>query len=336
MTATGAAAATAIAAADVPKVGTFDWIFEFSRIQGFFASAYTGIADPSRSRVLVAGCGTSKLSAQLVADVGYGEVVSVDNDAGCIAHMAEVHRADPRLRWCVHDLVEPHTTVVTFPERDASFDLVVDKGTLDAVLVEGAVHSMLAEVHRLLRVGGVYLVFSINSDRLLHPLLSMDALGFDVACHDVVDPAPGAAAGSRDRKGGAGAAHAEGLVVSTVAVCRKCRTDVDLVRLADEEARVLDVYFKEEQPLLTAEEEERVRDYYAAMATGAHGIMDTGRGPSLDLPTAYRGMFDVAMGGCDELGYSYELFLEDVERFTLQEPDRMTADEAVEFLRTMQ
>ena len=318
------------------KVGSFDWIFEFSRIQGFFASEYTGIVDPPRSRVLVAGCGTSKLSAQLVADVGFGEVVSVDNDAGCIAHMAGVYRAEPRLRWCVHDLVEPHTTVATFPERDGSFDLVVDKGTLDAVLVEGAVHSMLAEVHRLLRVGGVYLVFSINSDRLLHPLLSMEALGFDVTCHDIVELKPGHA--RPPTAATVAGTHAEGLVVSTVAVCRKRHAAVDLRRLADEEAHVLDVYFKEERPLLTADEEARVRDYYDAMGAGAGMDMDMGGGggPSLDLPTAYRGMFDVAMGGCDELGYSYELFLEDVERFTLQRPGRMSADEAVEFLRTMQ
>lgn len=48
--------------------------------------------------------------------------------------------------------------------EDGSFDAVVDKGTLDALLCGSAedAHSMVAEMHRVLRKGGVY--FQISAE----------------------------------------------------------------------------------------------------------------------------------------------------------------------------
>ena len=67
------------------KIGNFDWITEFNEIEEYLQNKFTGLEkiDKCNVRVLVIGCGTSKLSVQL-AHSGFGEVVSVDNDCECI------------------------------------------------------------------------------------------------------------------------------------------------------------------------------------------------------------------------------------------------------------
>ena len=318
------------------KVGTFDWIFEFGRIASFFDSAYTGIFNRSTSRILVAGCGTSKLSAQL-ADIGFGEVVSVDNDVDCIAHMSELHRNDSRMQWFVHDLVEPQNTISSFHGIDGSFDMIVDKGTLDAILVEGSIYTMLYEIHRLIRMGGCYVVFSINTEQLLAPLLSMESLGFHVTCHEIVDVKLNGHNGSNENgcnsSNNTVGGDAEGLIVSTVAICTKIRetTLIDRKQLENEERMVLDRFFQQEQPYLTAEEENRIRVQFESMGGHENEFF------SLDLQGAYNVMFDRAMGGMgDELEYSFDMFLHDVKSFILRKHGYMNADEAIEFLRTVQ
>ena len=123
------------------KIGNFDWITEYDEIEGFLQSNYTGLTHINKKdvRVLVAGCGTSQLSFQL-ANSGFGEIISVDNDEECISHMKKMHFGDERLKWYVYDMVEPESTSPSQEFLDnvlGKFDLIVDKGTLDAILVEG-------------------------------------------------------------------------------------------------------------------------------------------------------------------------------------------------------
>ena len=56
---------------------------------------------------------------------------------------------------------------------NASFDLVLDKSTLDCLLcTDKATAGLLTEIYRLLKPGGVYLLISFHEQELLHPLLS--------------------------------------------------------------------------------------------------------------------------------------------------------------------
>ena len=128
-------------AAQKVKVGTFEWITEFDDIHSFLEPCFTGLGHIPKSelRVLVAGCGTSLLSIQL-ADAGFGKIVSVDNDCECISHMKSLHHNDQRLQWFTYDMVDPASTpfVDELMSNDLGlFDMIVDKGTLDAILVEG-------------------------------------------------------------------------------------------------------------------------------------------------------------------------------------------------------
>lgn len=122
------------------KVGSFDWITEFDGIERYLEPLFIGLdhIPKEKIRVLVAGCGTSKLSAEL-ADKGFGLIVSVDNDAECIAHMKRMHSGDERLQWFTYDMVDPEASSASLATRNGlgTFEMIVDKGTLDAILVEG-------------------------------------------------------------------------------------------------------------------------------------------------------------------------------------------------------
>lgn len=76
------------------------------------------------------GCGTSALSYEL-HELGYPDVTSIDFSPACVEAMRSRYAHCPQLRWAVMDMRS-----LTFP--DASFDVVLEKGTLDVLLVEEA------------------------------------------------------------------------------------------------------------------------------------------------------------------------------------------------------
>jgi hypothetical protein len=200
---------------------------------------------------------------------------------------------------------------------------------------------MLHEVHRMLEVGGVYLVFSLNTENLLGPLLGTAALGFDITCHKINKKRI-----KQATKNHAGANLEESdTVLGTVVICKKRRhTVVDLERLAEEERAVMDNYFKVELPYLTTEQEQKIRENFegcflsskynkdhnsAVIGSGGAVLNDNWR---LTLYEAYNAMFE----GEDNLEYSYDLFQEDIASYPLENKDFMTVTEALAFLQTMQ
>ena len=157
------------------KLGEFDWILSFKDIKSLLQPLLT-----PTSRVLVIGCGTSSLSKN-ISELNGNEVVSIDNDADVIAHMADMYSDSKLLKWYTYDMVERQGDLTIKSEECTEyFDIILDKGTLDAILVEGCVYTMLCEVHRLLRPGGFYALCSINSERLLQSLIGSSALNFHI------------------------------------------------------------------------------------------------------------------------------------------------------------
>lgn len=119
-----------------------------------------------REKVLVIGCGNSELSEQLY-DVGYQDIVNIDISEVVIKQMKERNaNRRPQMSFLKMDM-----TQMEFP--DASFQVVLDKGTLDAVLTDEEektlqqVDRMLAEVGRVLQVGGRYLCISLAQAHVL-------------------------------------------------------------------------------------------------------------------------------------------------------------------------
>ncbi|KAM7055273.1 eEF1A lysine and N-terminal methyltransferase isoform 1-T1 [Molossus nigricans] len=119
-----------------------------------------------REKVLVIGCGNSELSEQLY-DVGYQDIMNIDISEVVIKQMKERNaNRRPQMSFLKMDM-----TQMEFP--DASFQVVLDKGTLDAVLTDEEertlqqVDRMLAEVGRVLQVGGRYLCISLAQAHVL-------------------------------------------------------------------------------------------------------------------------------------------------------------------------
>lgn len=81
-----------------------------------------------RHKVLVVGCGNSELSANLYDDHEGMEIVNIDYSEIVIQKMTTKNqRQRPLMTWVVMDVTE-----MTF--SDETFDVVIDKGTLDAIL----------------------------------------------------------------------------------------------------------------------------------------------------------------------------------------------------------
>lgn len=132
----------------------------------------SGVFPPSRcscaaAQVLVVGCGNSELSEQMY-DVGMCEdIVNIDISDAVIHQMRE-RSADtrPRMSYLLMDMLH-----MDFP--DGHFQVVLDKGTLDALLTDeeeatlAKVDQMFAEISRVLQVGGRYLCVSLAQGHVL-------------------------------------------------------------------------------------------------------------------------------------------------------------------------
>jgi ubiquinone/menaquinone biosynthesis C-methylase UbiE len=74
-------------------------------------------------RILMVGCGNSKLSQQMY-EAGYKKIVNIDISPSVIEQM---RKASPDMEWTVMD-----ATQLTYGNEE--FDFVIDKGTMDALI----------------------------------------------------------------------------------------------------------------------------------------------------------------------------------------------------------
>ncbi len=103
----------------VQNGGFFDWYAEFPQLNPVFKEY--GIENDDK--VLMVGCGNSKLSGQMFKN-GYSNVINIDISPSVIAQMKEQF---PDLVWQVMDATD-------LQYKDGEFDVVMDKGTLDALI----------------------------------------------------------------------------------------------------------------------------------------------------------------------------------------------------------
>ncbi|XP_012273938.1 methyltransferase-like protein 13 isoform X2 [Orussus abietinus] len=101
---------------------SFDWYGEYPELCGYL-SKYAKTKD----LILVVGCGSSTLSADLY-DVGYRNITNIDISEVVIKKMQKINEsARPSLRFEHMD-----ATCMTYPNE--RFSVVLDKGTLDALM----------------------------------------------------------------------------------------------------------------------------------------------------------------------------------------------------------
>nr|XP_002732920.2 PREDICTED: methyltransferase-like protein 13-like [Saccoglossus kowalevskii] len=122
-------------------------------------------------KVLVVGCGNSRLSEQLY-DIGYYNIINIDISDIVIKQMKS-RNAEKRPK-----MVYQNMDMLNMEYTDSEFNVVLDKGTLDALMtddtpdVQEQVNKMFAEINRILKIGGRYICISLAQGHILQKLLT--------------------------------------------------------------------------------------------------------------------------------------------------------------------
>lgn len=130
----------------------FDWYLRFDHFKHIVAE----LANPS-SQILVIGCGNSTMSADMYNE-GFTNITNIDISDTVIKNMREKYSHLEGMTWHTMDVRKmPQFT-------NQQFDLVIDKGTTDAILCGNNsfrnAELMNREIFRLLKVGGHFVVIS--------------------------------------------------------------------------------------------------------------------------------------------------------------------------------
>jgi len=136
----------------------YDWLVKCNDIQQYIVPKMTS----KDAKILIVGCGNSSFSADLY-DCGYKNIINIDFSEVCIARMQQKHaESRPEMSWVTMDMTE-----LLF--HDQEFDIVIDKASMDALLVDegdvwdpeestiSIVDKMCAGISRVLKPGGLFL-----------------------------------------------------------------------------------------------------------------------------------------------------------------------------------
>mmetsp|Transcript_3592 Transcript_3592/g.5099 ORF Transcript_3592/g.5099 Transcript_3592/m.5099 type:complete len:328 (+) Transcript_3592:3-986(+) len=139
---------------------SFDWYVTYAEIQ----DAMEKFCPPAPGLLtLMVGCGSAPLSSEMYAD-GYCNLVNMDIVSSVVSSMRTKSLAEnpPKsMEWAVMDGTR-------MAIRSNSFDLAVDKGTLDALLSTPdttQASALIAEVWRVLKPGGTFILVTHSKAR---------------------------------------------------------------------------------------------------------------------------------------------------------------------------
>ncbi|KAK1985763.1 S-adenosyl-L-methionine-dependent methyltransferase [Colletotrichum cereale] len=160
---------------------THEWFRTFAALEPFFQRHLFSQRTPeSAPRIMHLGSGDSTIPADL-AERGYHNQLCLDFSTVVVDLMAARHAgAGIEWRWAdVRDMPDAAPT--------GSVDVAFDKGTMDAMIhgspwsppadVRDNTARYLAEVHRALRPGGVFLYVTYRQPHFIRPLLEAAPAG---------------------------------------------------------------------------------------------------------------------------------------------------------------
>jgi hypothetical protein len=363
----------------------FEWLTNFGSVSHLMPHPRRDEEDHEDLwKALHVGCGTSTLGEQLLSDLGYDRVVNID----CNEESLDFLRRRQLSQTTKNTTTAGTQTFVTMDfcqrgenQNDAgavgtgSFDLVVDKSTLDCALCsEHAATGLFFHSYRALRPnGGVYLLISFNHVDFIQPLLEglpgahwttehhivrrqldhHEVNAPKTREHNSIEKITAASTGATATSAwssGSFEPDAEYDRTANVFVCRRyvddtegsdCELDWDAVR--DHVFRTNDSWFKEHNPILTHVRKQDLRQLFTAALLEKEGIVDNASDPSssddavLSLEKCYTILFTEA----EKKQLLFDFFLEDWNEFyTTSGQDKpahgMTFDTAVQFLNEMQ
>jgi len=165
---------------------SFDWYQRYDTLKPFIKK-HTKPSD----KILMVGAGSSQLSEDMYKD-GFKEITNIDISSVIVNLMQQKYSADfPGLTYKVLDV----TNMSEIPS--ASFDVAIDKGTMDAILCgDGSVSNtdkMLTEILRILRPGGTFMLITYGEPASRLHYLEKPRYGWKVETQTVDKPkVPGA------------------------------------------------------------------------------------------------------------------------------------------------
>ena len=145
------------------KGKTFDWLEDYSSIKPII----NDLGIKKDSIILNVGCGNSEFSEKMYND-GFTNNYNIDICPNVINYMKERNKDKKGLVYKEMDVRDMKDF------KDETFDLVIDKSTMDALLCGEQsfvnVALMTKEISRILKTGGIYLVISYGRPeyRLYH------------------------------------------------------------------------------------------------------------------------------------------------------------------------
>lgn len=145
----------------------FDWYNAWLSLKPILKQA--GVSPVTHNELLHVGVGSSRLQNDLHRE-GYC-VTNIDFSSVAIENLLSSWKGQPTaMKYVVADVRNMQEEF-----QDDSFDLVLDKGTLDAMLCgsDSGLNSamMIAECHRVLREDGVLIIISYGDPKSRLPLL---------------------------------------------------------------------------------------------------------------------------------------------------------------------
>uniref|UniRef100_UPI00358E242F eEF1A lysine and N-terminal methyltransferase-like isoform X2 n=1 Tax=Myxine glutinosa TaxID=7769 RepID=UPI00358E242F len=144
-------------------------------IGSYASTVHAHLYGSASTMVLLPGCGTSDLPAGLLS-AGVGGVTGLECSANAVTIMQRRHQGDVRARFLHLD-----ATATGLP--DGTFQVCLDKGTLDAIMADSSdscrqtALSYLTEMERLLQHGGRFLCITLAQHHVLGALTQMFAAG---------------------------------------------------------------------------------------------------------------------------------------------------------------
>ncbi|XP_042515863.1 eEF1A lysine and N-terminal methyltransferase isoform X2 [Macadamia integrifolia] len=174
---------------------SFEWYSEWASLRDPLISHLSCLHSPSGDagaaapevsaasvQIMVPGCGNSRLSEHLY-DAGFRSITNIDFSKIVISDMLRRNvRSRPGMRWRVMDM-----TSMQF--MDESFDAVVDKGGLDALMEPELGPKLgsqyLSEVKRVLKSGGKFICLTLAESHVLGLLFPKFRFGWKTGLHAI-------------------------------------------------------------------------------------------------------------------------------------------------------
>jgi SAM-dependent methyltransferase len=154
-----------------------EWLCSFDDVRVLLEKLLPSDRD---ARILLVGCGTSDLGADLHNELGFTHVVCSDYSETCVAHMSAKHASlAPAVSYFVADMLDLGAAFA-----EACFDVVIDKAAFDAVVADGgadkwtptdeareAAARLSESVAGILRTGGRFVQITFSQPHFRRPLL---------------------------------------------------------------------------------------------------------------------------------------------------------------------